>query len=645
MKTSWKDIPPVPSEKEFVDIVLSSTQRRLPTQIRAGFQISRIRAFYTRKVKFTAEGFSEKLTSILTTFPRLADLHPFYSSLFNVLYDADHYKIALSHLSGARNTIETIARDYVRLIKYAQSLYQAKALKRAALGRMSTVLRRLKDSLAYLEEVRQHIGRLPSIDPTTRTLLVFGLPNTGKSSFVRSVSRTDTPVDSYAFTTKSLFCGHFDYDYLRFQVIDTPGVVDKPLEDMTTIEMQSISALAHLNCAVLFFLDPSEQCGYPLEAQCALFRSLAPIFAQRAVYLVSNKSDLVTLQDLAPEARAQIDGLAAASHVVDTLEASCQTGDGLHQVKETVCRRLIADRVAKKLGAVSASADKAGTRGEALLRRIHVARPMGSGTGASVDDEAAPLRETFVPAAAKDRMKPARLERDLEAEHGGPGVYNFDMHRDYTGIDPAHKHDRMPEVYNGQNVLDFYSPDIEQKMAELEAEEAKLIAEGYYDTPSEGEDGDGGNEDDVDGGMDFGDEDDILAKAERIREKLALIRNDSKLRKRSLKNNAFIPRSALSRAADRKNAAAAAASARNSRAGSMVVDQEDTTMDVDDDEQAVGARAATARRAVKTAQLKRLGQKTMNRNARQGEADRHIAPSLIKHLVAGKRGIGKTNRR
>lgn len=77
MKTTWKDIAPVPNSEEFLDIVLSRTQRRLPTQIRAGFQISRIRAFYTRKVKYTAETFSEKLSAILDGFPRLQDIHPF----------------------------------------------------------------------------------------------------------------------------------------------------------------------------------------------------------------------------------------------------------------------------------------------------------------------------------------------------------------------------------------------------------------------------------------------------------------------------------------------------------------------------------------------------------------------------------------
>ena len=128
-------------------------------------------------------------------------------------------------------------------------------------------MRRQKDPLAYLEQVRQHISRLPSIDPNTRTLLVCGYPNVGKSSFVNKVTRADVDVQPYAFTTKSLFVGHLDYKYLRWQVIDTPGVLDHPLEEMNTIEMQSITALAHLRSAVLYFMDLSEQCGYTVEAQ------------------------------------------------------------------------------------------------------------------------------------------------------------------------------------------------------------------------------------------------------------------------------------------------------------------------------------------------------------------------------------------
>ena len=147
-----------------LDVVLSRTQRRLPTQIRSGFAISRIRGFYTRKVRYTQETFSEKLSAILEGFPRLQDIHPFHKDLLNTLYDADHFKIALGQLSTARHLIETVSRDYVRLLKYAQSLFQCKQLKRAALGRMATICRRLKDPLIYLEQVRQHLG---TISPKT----------------------------------------------------------------------------------------------------------------------------------------------------------------------------------------------------------------------------------------------------------------------------------------------------------------------------------------------------------------------------------------------------------------------------------------------------------------------------------------------
>jgi len=72
MSTSGlKAIAPVPTAADFLDIVLSKTQRKTPTVIHKNFKISRIRNFYMRKVKFTQDTFDEKLGSILSEFPML----------------------------------------------------------------------------------------------------------------------------------------------------------------------------------------------------------------------------------------------------------------------------------------------------------------------------------------------------------------------------------------------------------------------------------------------------------------------------------------------------------------------------------------------------------------------------------------------
>ncbi len=47
------------------------------------------------------------------------------------------------------------------MLKFGDSLFRCKQLKIAALGKMATIMKRQKDSLAYLEQVRQHMSRLP----------------------------------------------------------------------------------------------------------------------------------------------------------------------------------------------------------------------------------------------------------------------------------------------------------------------------------------------------------------------------------------------------------------------------------------------------------------------------------------------------
>lgn len=280
-------------------------------------------------------------------------------------------------------------------------------------------MRRQKDPLAYLEQVRQHISRLPSIDPNTRTLLICGYPNVGKSSFINKITRADVDVQPYAFTTKSLFVGHMDYKYLRWQVIDTPGILDHPLEEMNTIEMQSITALAHLRSAVLYFMDLSEQCGYTIEAQVQLFNSIKPLFANKPTMLVINKIDVQRLGDLDTE-RAELVKSLVSEGKVTLLEISTFTEEGIMEARNKACDALLEARVE-----IKSKGNKA--RSDAVLNRVHVALPK------SRDDVE---RKAFVPEGLKgvERKKfdlndpeRRRTEKDEQEEHGGAGVHNIDL--------------------------------------------------------------------------------------------------------------------------------------------------------------------------------------------------------------------------
>lgn len=340
---------------------------------------------------------------------------------------------------------------------------------------MATVMRRNKDPLAYLEQVRQHISRLPSIDPSTRTLVICGYPNVGKSSFINKVTRADVDVQPYAFTTKSLFVGHMDYKYLRWQVIDTPGILDHPLEEMNTIEMQAITALAHLRAAVMYFMDLSEQCGYTIEAQVQLFNSIKPLFANKPTFLVINKIDVAKLDDL-DDQRAGLVRSVLAEGNVHLAQISTFTDEGIMELKQDACETLLASRVEGKVR---------GPKANSIMNRLHVATPQRR------DDIE---RKPFVPESIasgsrkkfdiNDPMR-RRTEKDEQEEHGGAGVHNIDLKKNYLLANDEWKYDTIPEIYEGKNVADFIDPDIMDSLDKLEREEEKLEAEGFYDESEE----------------------------------------------------------------------------------------------------------------------------------------------------------------
>ena len=141
---------------------------------------------------------------------------------------------------------------------------------------------------------------------------LLGLPNAGKSTFIRSVSAATPKVADYPFTTLVPNLGVVKVDaYRSFVVADIPGLIEGASEGAGL----GIRFLKHLtrNRILLHLVDvaPFDESD-PAEAAASIARELerfSPTLSARPRWLVLNKIDLVDSETLAERRQAIIEAL------------------------------------------------------------------------------------------------------------------------------------------------------------------------------------------------------------------------------------------------------------------------------------------------------------------------------------------------
>ena len=677
---NFKSIPIIPKVSDLIDSILSKTQSKTPTVTHPGYKITRIRKFYMRKVRFTEDSITEKLDSITKNFPKLDDIHPFYADMINILYDKDHYKLALGTVNTAKNICQKIASDYVKLLKYGDSLYRCKQLKVAALGRMMTTLKKLGASFNYLEEVRKHLSRFPSIDPTERTLILAGFPNVGKSSFMNKITYADSEVQAYHFTTQSLFVGHTYYKNIRWQVIDTPGILDRALEQRNIIEMQTITALAHLDACILYFVDVSENCGYSIAQQVSLFDSIRPLFKNKPLVIIANKTDLRKYNELPEKDRKLIEEVAK-EHQTYLIQMSNTTGNGVFDVKSKACDILLKYREVKNSGAK--------TKDITGLDKIYIAKPtqirdnrkrtpnipqsfleekqnkLNEEKNEKFDEEKF-LREDNINNLEK-KIKNNKFKEIIEA-NGGTGIYYFPLREEFKLENPDWKYDIWPEFMDGKNVFDFVDKDILKKVEALEKEEEEIAQRGDM-----GLDDDENNMDDGEESSELSE--DLIEAHEKLMKNVKTIKERHKLVKRSKLPSRLVGESATDKfmnevRPDLKEKAEKIKlishkmrrdqkeKMRSNLKKDAGIDEEDDKisdsdeMDIEEENQkTVKKKKISEKESAKVVheknkivqRLQKKIQKKFDKNLQINETDRRIDSKKPKFFNTGKRGLGKTD--
>ena len=291
MKIIWKSIPTVLFHDELLDKAYSRATKAAD-RVDDPHRVFRVRKQMNRMLQTASDVIAETLLEWVSDWPSLDKLPVFDEAMVEAAVGCDDYRHHLSMLQWGAKQVRNITGQNQRKITRTANVEFMHESRREAYGRISSIVRQVGPSLAWLNEARETLRKLPSIDPMEPCIVVAGAPNVGKSALINTLSSGKPEVASYPFTTKQLHVGHFELRRLKYQLVDTPGLLDRPMQERNLIEMQAIAALRHIGSVVIFLYEPSQEDGVSDEQQLHLLEEVRELMPQREFVVIRSKGDM-----------------------------------------------------------------------------------------------------------------------------------------------------------------------------------------------------------------------------------------------------------------------------------------------------------------------------------------------------------------
>ena len=292
LKQPFEKTEPILTASELIDTAFKAASNS--TVPRSNVKIVWIRKKEIERIKIVKFTITSKTDRIINVTPWVHELHPFYRELVALLVGIDGLKKSLAAVNWAGQKIGSLATEYIRKISRSRTITEAGTSRKIAYGRIASVLQQVSDDLVFLRDAFVQLRKLPSINPTLTTIVIAGYANVGKSTLVRSLSTAKPEVATYPFTTKGIVVGHRTIPKGAYQIVDTPGMLDRPLSKRNKIELQAIGAIKHLADVIIFMVDASETCGYDLDKQTNLLSEIINLFPNVPIVRILNKVDVAT---------------------------------------------------------------------------------------------------------------------------------------------------------------------------------------------------------------------------------------------------------------------------------------------------------------------------------------------------------------
>ena len=292
MKVIWRDLITILTEEEVLDKGFSRA-KKAAHRVDDPVKVFRVRKQLVRMVQTASDVMSQYLEDTERSWPSLDQMPIFDRAMVDACVGCDDYRHHLSMLGWGSKQMRKISKQNVAKITRTARFEIMHDARKEAYGRLSSIMRRVGPSLDWLHESRMILRKLPVIDQICPTIVVCGAPNVGKSAFISSLSTGKMEVNHYPFTTKQLHVGHFTHRRVPHQLVDTPGLLDRPMSDRNAIEMQAIAAIEHVGSLCIFLMDISESCGTSLDDQHNLLDEVKSLLPEIDIIVVVSKADLM----------------------------------------------------------------------------------------------------------------------------------------------------------------------------------------------------------------------------------------------------------------------------------------------------------------------------------------------------------------
>jgi len=226
----------------------------------------------------------------IARLPKTSMLHGFYAELINIASDNMYDKL-IEETALCIRILTNLWKKYRKAILRSKP-NEAKAYAQEFIGRAISIVKRKLKMMPILNEVIKTAKTAPCINFNDPIIIVSGMPQVGKSTLVGRISSAKPLVSPYPFTTKNIIIGHIDLKYVKIQIIDTPGLLDRNIDEMNEIERKAIATLKHLNSVVLYLIDPTQEAYYSFERQISSLRTVEQLIGKEKIIIVLNKIDM-----------------------------------------------------------------------------------------------------------------------------------------------------------------------------------------------------------------------------------------------------------------------------------------------------------------------------------------------------------------